>query len=153
MAQSTTRVHESQCSIRFTQGEIYACWYPSNSSQVNRCNPSLTNTLPYLPNIYPPSNSWAMHHCNMWHVAIVPRSGVSTLKASRLVTQGTRWLAVLDAATKVYDNTSCEDLFCYHLGKIMLLAAAKGDFADVKIDLGNSFMTLRQHTQEAHGGC
>jgi len=47
----------------------------------------------------------------------------------------------------------CEHLFCYHLGKIMLLEATKGDLTDVNIDLGNSFMTLRQHIQEAHGGC
>lgn len=47
----------------------------------------------------------------------------------------------------------CENLFCFHLGKMMLLEAAKGDFTDVKIDLGNSFMTLRQHIEEAHGGC
>ena len=47
----------------------------------------------------------------------------------------------------------CEDLFCYHLGKMMLLEVAEGDFASVKISLGSSFMTLRQHIQEAHGGC
>ena len=47
----------------------------------------------------------------------------------------------------------CENLFCYHLGKMMLLEVAKIDFADVKVDLGSSFMTLRQHIQEAHGGC
>jgi len=35
----------------------------------------------------------------------------------------------------------------------MLLEVAKSDFADVKIDLGSSFMTLRQHIQEAHGSC
>ena len=47
----------------------------------------------------------------------------------------------------------CENLFCYHLGKMMLLEVAKGDFVNVKIDLGRSFMTLRGHIQEAHGGC
>ena len=50
----------------------------------------------------------------------------------------------------------CENLFCYHLGKIMVLGAAKGaqgDITQVKIDLGNSFMMLRKHIQEAHGGC
>ncbi|KAF8453220.1 hypothetical protein BGX38DRAFT_1178573 [Terfezia claveryi] len=52
-----------------------------------------------------------------------------------------------------YACALCENLFCFHLGKMMLLEAAKGDFTDVKIDLGNSFMTLRQHIEEAHGGC
>jgi len=47
----------------------------------------------------------------------------------------------------------CENLLFYHLGKMMLLEVAEGDFAHVKIELGNSFMTLRQHIQEAHGGC
>jgi len=47
----------------------------------------------------------------------------------------------------------CENLLCYHLGKMMHLEAVKGDFTDVKVDLGNSFMTLREHIQEAHGGC
>ena len=47
----------------------------------------------------------------------------------------------------------CESLVCYHLGKMMLLEAARGDFSDVKIALGSSFMTLREHTQEAHGCC
>jgi len=47
----------------------------------------------------------------------------------------------------------CENLFCYHLGKMMLLEAAKGDITDVKIDLGSSFTSLREHIQEAHGGC
>jgi len=46
----------------------------------------------------------------------------------------------------------CENLFCYHLGKIMLLVAAKVDTTGVMIDLGNSFMILREHVQEAHGG-
>ncbi|KAF8453223.1 hypothetical protein BGX38DRAFT_1268792 [Terfezia claveryi] len=32
----------------------------------------------------------------------------------------------------------CENLFCYHLGKMMVLEAAKGDFTDLKIDLGTS---------------
>ena len=47
----------------------------------------------------------------------------------------------------------CENLFCYHLGKMLLLEAAAGNFTAVKIDLGNSFMTLREHIQGAHGGC
>ena len=47
----------------------------------------------------------------------------------------------------------CENLFCYHLGKMMLLEAKMGDFTGVKIDLRSSFMTLREHIQEAHGGC
>ena len=47
----------------------------------------------------------------------------------------------------------CENLFCYHLGKMMLLEATKGDISDVKIALGSSFMTLREHIREAHGGC
>jgi len=47
----------------------------------------------------------------------------------------------------------CENMFCYHLGKMMQLEIATGDFADVKINLGSSFMTLREHIQEAHGGC
>ena len=34
----------------------------------------------------------------------------------------------------------------------MLLEAKKGDFTDVKINLRSSFMTLREHIQEAHGG-
>ena len=49
--------------------------------------------------------------------------------------------------------TLCENLFCYHLGKMIHLEVAKVDFADVKVNLGSSFMTLRQHIQEAHGGC
>ncbi|KAF8427033.1 hypothetical protein EV426DRAFT_429857 [Tirmania nivea] len=47
----------------------------------------------------------------------------------------------------------CENLFCYHLGKMILLEVSNRDFANVKVDLGNSFLTLRQHIQEAHGGC
>jgi len=47
----------------------------------------------------------------------------------------------------------CENLFCYHSGKIMFLEVAKGDFAGVKFDLGSSFMVLREHIQEAYGGC
>ena len=47
----------------------------------------------------------------------------------------------------------CESLVCYHLGRMMLLEAARGDFTDVKIALGSSFMTLREHIQDAHGGC
>ena len=47
----------------------------------------------------------------------------------------------------------CEDLFYYHLGKMVLLEVTKVDLASVKIDLGSSFMMLRQHIQEAHGGC
>jgi len=46
----------------------------------------------------------------------------------------------------------CEDLFCFLLGNMVLLEAA-GDFADIKVDLGGSFITLRQHIREAHGGC
>ena len=49
--------------------------------------------------------------------------------------------------------TLCEDLFCCHGGKLMLLEAAEGDFVGLKIDLGRSFMTLRDHIREAHGGC
>jgi len=47
----------------------------------------------------------------------------------------------------------CENFVCYHLGKMMLLEAAEGNFAHARIDLGNSFMMLREHIQEAHGGC
>jgi len=47
----------------------------------------------------------------------------------------------------------CENLVCYHLGKMMLLEVAEGNFAHARIDLGNSFMMLREHIQEAHGGC
>ena len=35
----------------------------------------------------------------------------------------------------------------------MLLEAAEGDFAGLKIELGRSVMTLRDHITEAHGGC
>jgi len=45
----------------------------------------------------------------------------------------------------------CDNLFCYHLGNMMLLKVAKGDFADVKIDLGSTFMTLSQHIRESRG--
>ena len=46
----------------------------------------------------------------------------------------------------------CQSLLCCHLGKMMLLEAAKEDFTDIKIGLGSSFMTLREHIQEALGG-
>jgi len=46
----------------------------------------------------------------------------------------------------------CEYLVCYHLGKMMLLEVAEGNFAHARIDLGNSFMMWREHIQEAHGG-
>lgn len=49
--------------------------------------------------------------------------------------------------------TLCEDLFCYHGGKLMLLEVAEKEFARLKIDLGQSFMILRGHIKEAHGGC
>ena len=48
---------------------------------------------------------------------------------------------------------SCENLFCYHLEKMMLLEVAKGDLSEVKIDLQSSFTALRRHIKEAHGGC
>ena len=48
--------------------------------------------------------------------------------------------------------TWCEDLFYFHGGKVMLLEAAEGDFAGLKIDLGQSLVTLRNHIMEAHGG-
>ena len=48
---------------------------------------------------------------------------------------------------------SCENLFCHHLEKIMLLEVAKGDLCEVKVDLQNSFTALRRHIKEAHGGC
>ena len=47
----------------------------------------------------------------------------------------------------------CENLFCYHLDKIMHLEFAKGDLCEVKTDLRSSFKVLRDHIQEAHGGC
>ncbi|RPB19765.1 hypothetical protein L211DRAFT_842359 [Terfezia boudieri ATCC MYA-4762] len=47
----------------------------------------------------------------------------------------------------------CENLFCYHLDKMMLLEAAKGDLCEAKTDLRKSFKALRDHIQEAHGGC
>jgi len=46
----------------------------------------------------------------------------------------------------------CEDLFCYHLAKLMLLEAGMGEIHGLKLDLGRSFMTLRTHIGEAHGG-
>jgi len=49
--------------------------------------------------------------------------------------------------------TFCENLFCFHMGNMVLLEAAKENFTDVKIDLWSSFMTLREHIKEAHGGC
>jgi len=49
--------------------------------------------------------------------------------------------------------TLCEDLFCYHGGKLLLLEVEEGGFAGLKLDLGRSFMTLREHVQESHGGC
>jgi len=48
---------------------------------------------------------------------------------------------------------SCENLFCYHLEKMMLLEITKGDLCEVKIDLQSSFTALRDHIKEAHGGC
>ena len=47
----------------------------------------------------------------------------------------------------------CENLFCYHLETIMLLELPNGDLSNVKIDLRSSFKALREHIQEAHGGC
>ena len=47
----------------------------------------------------------------------------------------------------------CENLFCYHLDKMMLLVVAKGDLCEVKIDLQSSYKALRVHIKEAHGGC
>ena len=47
----------------------------------------------------------------------------------------------------------CENMFCYHLEKMMLLEVAKGDLCDVKVDLQGSFTALRDHIKEAHGGC
>jgi len=47
----------------------------------------------------------------------------------------------------------CENLFCYHLEIMMLLEVAKEDLSKVKIDLRSSFKALREHVQEAHGGC
>jgi len=49
--------------------------------------------------------------------------------------------------------TWCENLVCYHLGEMLLLEVAEENFAYVKINLGSSFMMLREHIQEAHGGC
>jgi len=47
----------------------------------------------------------------------------------------------------------CEDLFCYHLGKMIFLEAAKEDFTVVKVNLASNLMVLREHIREAHGGC
>ncbi|KAF8427034.1 hypothetical protein EV426DRAFT_429882 [Tirmania nivea] len=49
--------------------------------------------------------------------------------------------------------TLCEDLFCNHGGILILLETAEGDFAGLKIDLRRSFMILRDHIKDAHGGC
>ena len=46
----------------------------------------------------------------------------------------------------------CEDLFCHHLGKLILLGVNMGGAVELKIDLGRSFLTLRNHIREAHGG-
>jgi len=46
----------------------------------------------------------------------------------------------------------CEDLFCYHLAKLILLEGGMGEVQNLKLDLGRSFMTLRTHIREAHGG-
>ena len=47
----------------------------------------------------------------------------------------------------------CEDLYCYHLEKMVLLEIVKGDLSEVKGDLQSSFKALRDHIKEAHGGC
>ena len=44
----------------------------------------------------------------------------------------------------------CEDLFCYHLAKLMLLDGGLGEVQGLKLDLGRSFMTLRTHMEQAH---
>jgi len=46
----------------------------------------------------------------------------------------------------------CEDLFCYHLAKLMLLEGGMGAVQGLKFDLGRSFMTLRTHIREVHNG-
>jgi len=46
----------------------------------------------------------------------------------------------------------CEDLFCCHLAKLMLLDGGMGEILGLKSDLGRSLMTLRTHIREAHGG-
>ena len=46
----------------------------------------------------------------------------------------------------------CEDLFCYHLANLALLEGGMGEVQSLRLDLGNSFMTLRTHIREAHGG-
>ena len=46
----------------------------------------------------------------------------------------------------------CEDIFCYHLSKLMLLEGGMGEAQSLKLDLGRSFMMLKTHIQEAHGG-
>jgi len=46
----------------------------------------------------------------------------------------------------------CEDLFCYHLAKLILLEGGVGEIQGLKFDLGRSFMNLRTHIREAHGG-
>jgi len=51
------------------------------------------------------------------------------------------------------DCALCENLFCYHSDKVVLLEIAKGDLCEVKSDLRSSFKMLRDHIQEAHGGC
>jgi len=47
----------------------------------------------------------------------------------------------------------CENLFCYHSDKVVLLEVAKGDLSEVKSNLRSSFQVLRDHIQEAHSGC
>ncbi|KAF8427037.1 hypothetical protein EV426DRAFT_686660 [Tirmania nivea] len=46
----------------------------------------------------------------------------------------------------------CEDLFCYHLANLTLLEGGMVEVSGLKLDLGRSFMTLRTHIREAHGG-
>ncbi|KAF8427039.1 hypothetical protein EV426DRAFT_707292 [Tirmania nivea] len=48
--------------------------------------------------------------------------------------------------------TLCEDLFCYHLAKLMLLEGGIAEVQGLRLDLGSSLMTLRAHIREAHGG-
>lgn len=148
LMQSTVDAHQNQ------SPQLNSDQYPTVPTQ---------QSLPVQPAYYTPLQQ------NSQHVACVNcpsvwRSHLESITLSNLEDKGMSDLRRsyrhlkqhIREAHQGYDGVSCalcENLFCYHLETMMLLEVVEGNFPYIKLDLGSSFMMLRKHIQEAHGGC
>ncbi|RPB19766.1 hypothetical protein L211DRAFT_896029 [Terfezia boudieri ATCC MYA-4762] len=158
ITQPTIGIHQSGCSAHF--------WTQCNFMQGE--NESVDQHSPVSIQQLPPSqiayhepvqqNSQQVACPPVWrsHLESIMFSdpedkGISKLKHSyrdlqQHINEAHKWQSGAACAT-------CENLFCSHLDKMMLLEAAKGDISEVKDFLRRSFKALRDHIQDAHRGC